>query len=50
MKQRARRRLLVAAAIVWIFALKQGKVKFQPYNKQGRKKVSIIPEAPGVVS
>ena len=33
-----------------IFALKQGRVKFQPYNKQGRKKVSIIPEAPGVVS
>ena len=26
-----------------IFALTPGKVKFAPYNKDGRKKVSIIP-------
>jgi large subunit ribosomal protein L27 len=27
-----------------IFAMTQGRVKFAPYNKEGRKKVSIIPE------
>lgn len=26
-----------------IFATAEGKVKFSPYNKNGRKKVSIIP-------
>jgi large subunit ribosomal protein L27 len=26
-----------------IYALTQGSVKFAPYNKEGRKKVSIIP-------
>jgi large subunit ribosomal protein L27 len=26
-----------------IFALVSGKVKFAPYNKEGRKKVSIVP-------
>ena len=26
-----------------IFALTEGKVKFAPYNKGGRKKVSIVP-------
>lgn len=28
-----------------IFALKEGKVKFAPYAKDGRKKVSILTEA-----
>lgn len=28
-----------------IFALTAGRVKFQPYNKEGRKKVSIMPLA-----
>jgi len=27
-----------------IFALKQGRVKFAPYSKDGRKKVSVLPE------
>ena len=26
-----------------IFALTEGRVKFQPYNKEGRKKVSVLP-------
>ena len=26
-----------------LFALMEGKVKFAPYNKDGRKKVSIVP-------
>ena len=26
-----------------IYALKEGTVKFAPYNKEGRKKVSILP-------
>ncbi len=26
-----------------IFAMTEGKVKFSPYNKHGRKKVSVIP-------
>ncbi len=26
-----------------IFALAEGRVKFQPYNKEGRKKVSVLP-------
>ncbi|MFQ6019803.1 MAG: 50S ribosomal protein L27 [Dehalococcoidia bacterium] len=26
-----------------IFALVEGQVKFEPYNKQGRKKVSVYP-------
>ena len=28
-----------------IFALTEGRVKFQPYNKEGRKKVSVLPVA-----
>jgi len=26
-----------------LFALTEGRVKFEPYNKQGRKKVSVYP-------
>ena len=26
-----------------IFALTEGRVKFQPYNKEGRRKVSVLP-------
>ncbi len=33
-----------------IFALTEGHVKFQPYNKDGRKKVSIIPLAAAAAS
>ncbi|MBI2913435.1 MAG: 50S ribosomal protein L27 [Chloroflexi bacterium] len=32
-----------------IFALAEGRVKFQPYNKDGRKKVSVLPPAEAAV-